>query len=195
MIYRILSLEPFRTWKQDPIKNLRLAKVTRLFEGYNSFNLDVLQSNINGNYTDDSFLNRLYNMLIGYLIETGIDDDEDDEIIVPPGYLPIMTIHQSKGLEFPFVFVVMKLGREGKVGAAQMLEQTLAPFRQVLYPRDTINPEDLAIEDDIRLLYVAYSRAQNGLILIGTSDQIKKHIYVPNRNNQEFKRNTFALKI
>ncbi|MHC0066863.1 UvrD-helicase domain-containing protein [Nostoc sp. UIC 10890] len=195
IIYRILSREPFKTWKQDPIKNLRLAKVTRLFEGYNSFNLDVLQSNINGNYTDDSFLNRLYNMLIGYLIETGIDDDEDDEIIFPPGYLPIMTIHQSKGLEFPFVFVVMKLGREGKVGAAQMLEQTLAPFRQVLYPRDTRNPEDLAIEDDIRLLYVAYSRAQNGLILIGTKDQIKNHISVPNRNHQEFQRNTFALKI
>ncbi|WGV24596.1 DEAD/DEAH box helicase [Halotia branconii] len=145
IVYRILSLEPFRTWRQEPIKNLRLAKVTRLFEGYNSFSLDVLQSNTAGNYIDDSFLNRLYNMYVSYLIETGIDD-EDEEIIVPPGYLPIMTIHQSKGLEFPFVFVVMKLGREGKVGSAQMLEQTLAPFRQVLYPRATRKPEDLAIE-------------------------------------------------
>ncbi|MBR8834354.1 MAG: hypothetical protein DSM106950_10045 [Stigonema ocellatum SAG 48.90 = DSM 106950] len=76
-----------------------------------------------------------------------------------------------------------------------MLEQTLAPFRQALYQRDTRQPEDLAIEDDIRLLYVAYSRAQYGLILIGTQDQIKNHIAVPNRNHVEFKRNMFAITI
>lgn len=195
IIYRILSREPFTTWKQEPERNLRLSKVTRLFEGYNSFNLDVLVANAAGTEIDDNFLNRFYYMFASYLIETGIDDDEDDEVIVPQGSLPIMTIHQSKGLEFPFVFVVMKLGQEGKTGAAQMLEQTLASFRQDLYPRSTRQPQDLAIEDDIRLLYVAYSRAQYGLILIGTQTQIKNHIAVPNRDHLEFKRSTFATTI
>lgn len=195
IIYRILSREPFSIWKQNPEINLRLSKVTRLFEGYNSFNLDILRANTAGTDVDDSFLNQFYTMFASYLIEAGIDDDEDEEVIVPQGSLPIMTIHQSKGLEFPFVFVVTKLGQEGKVGAAQMLEQTLAPFRQVLYPRVTRQPEDLAIEDDIRLIYVAYSRAQYGLILVGTQDQIKNHIAVPNRNHVEFKRNMFAITI
>ncbi|MDJ0578633.1 ATP-dependent helicase [Crocosphaera sp.] len=193
IIYRILAQEPFLTWRQDPVRNLRLSKVTRLFEGYNSFNLDSLRANYTGTEIDSSFLNRFYNMFVSYLIEAGIDEDEDDEVIVPEGSLPIMTIHQSKGLEFPFVFVVTKLGREGQVGAAQQLEQTLAPFRQNLYPRVTRTPEDLAIEDDIRLLYVAYSRAQYGLILIGTKTQIKSHIAVPNRDHLEFQRNTDAL--
>ena len=195
IIYRILSREPFTTWKQEPERNLRLSKVTRLFEGYNSFNLDVLVVNDSGTEIGDNFLNRFYNMFASYLIETGIDDDEDEEVIVPQDSLPIMTIHQSKGLEFPFVFVVMKLGQEGKIGAAQMLEQTLAPFRQDLYSRTTRQPQDLAIEDDIRLLYVAYSRAQYGLILIGTQAQIKNHIAVANRDHLEFKRNTFATTI
>lgn len=195
IIYRILSREPFSIWKQNPEKNLRLSKVTRLFEGYNSFNLDILRANTAGTDIDDSFLNQFYSMFVSYLIEAGIDDDEEEEVIVPQGSLPIMTIHQSKGLEFPFVFVVTKLGQEGKVGASQMLEQTLAPFRQVLYPRFTRQPEDLAVEDDIRLLYVAYSRAQYGLILVGTQDQIKNHIAVPNRNHVEFKRNIFAITI
>lgn len=195
IIYRILSREPFTTWKKDPERNLRLSKVTRLFEGYNSFNLDVLVANAAGMEIDDNFLNRFYTMFASYLIETGIDDDEDEEVIVPQGSLPIMTIHQSKGLEFPFVFVVMKLGQEGKFGAAQILEQTLAPFRQDLYLRNTRQPQDLAIEDDIRLLYVAYSRAQHGLILVGTQNQIKNHIAVCNRDHLEFKRSTFVITI
>lgn len=206
IIYRILSCEPFTIWQNDRERNLRLSKVTRLFEGYNSLNLDVLIANAAGTEIDDNFLNRFYYMFASYLIETGIDDDEDEEVIVPQGSLPIMTIHQSKGLEFPFVFVVMKLGQEGRIGAAQMLEQTLASFRQDLYPRTTRKPQDLAIEDDIRLLYVAYSRAQYGLVLIGTKDQIKGkkikgtknyegHISVPNRNYEEFQRDISAITI
>ncbi|OLD63968.1 MAG: hypothetical protein AUF65_00745, partial [Chloroflexi bacterium 13_1_20CM_50_12] len=39
IMYRILSREPFRSWRQDPLRNQRLAKVTRLFESYHSFNL------------------------------------------------------------------------------------------------------------------------------------------------------------
>jgi len=195
IIYRILSREPFITWKQDPVINLRLSKLTRLFEGYNSFKLDALRANAAGTGLDDNFLNRFYNMFASYLIEAGIDDDEDEEVIVPQGSLPIMTIHQSKGLEFTFVFIVTKLGQEGNVGAAQMLEQTLAPFRQTLYPTPVRQPNELAVEDDIRLLYVAYSRAQYGLILVGTKDQIKNHVAVPGRDAEAFRRNTVALTI
>ncbi|MEQ9623006.1 ATP-dependent helicase [Coleofasciculus chthonoplastes] len=195
IIYRILSREPFSTWQQDPIRNLRLSKVTRLFEGYNSFNLDVLRANSAGTALDDHFLNRFYYMFASYLIEAGIDDDEDEEVIVPQGSLPIMTIHQSKGLEFPLVFLVTKLGQEGKVGAAQMLEQTLGPFRQTLYPTTARQPNELAVEDDMRLLYVAYSRAQYGLILVGTKKQMTNHVAVPGRDVEEFRRNTVALTI
>lgn len=195
IIYRILSREPFQTWKQDPVINLRLSKLTRLFEGYNSFKLDALRANATGTDLDDNFLNRFYNMFASYLIEAGIDDDEDEEVIVPQGSLPIMTIHQSKGLEFPFVFLVTRLGQEGRVGAAQMLEQTLDPFRQTLYPTTARQPTELAVEDDIRLLYVAYSRAQYGLILVGTRQQIENHVAVPGRDAETFRRHTVALTI
>ena len=33
------------------------------------------------------------------------DDEEDEDVIVPLGMVPVMTMHQSKGLEFPIVFV------------------------------------------------------------------------------------------
>ena len=187
IIYRILSREPFSTWKKDPEKNLRLSKVTRLFDSYNSFDLDGLRSNSMGTALDDSFLNQFYNMFVSYLSQTGIDDDEDEEVIVPPGSLPIMTIHQSKGLEFPIVFVA-QLGKKGEVGAAQILEQELERFRQDLYSRTTRKPDILAVEDDIRLLYVAYSRAKDGLILVATNDQIKNHVAAPGRDGDAFRR-------
>jgi DNA helicase-2/ATP-dependent DNA helicase PcrA len=192
IIYRILALEPFRTWQQDPVMNLRLSKVSRLFDGYHSFKLDGLRSNLAGTDLDKSFLDRFYTMFVSYLIEAGIDDDEDEEAIAPQGYLPVMTIHQAKGLEFPFVFVA-QLGQKGQVGAAQILEQDLAPFRQDIYSRNTRSPELLAVEDDIRLLYVAYSRAQYGLILVGTQDHIKNNVAAPGRNHVEFRRNTTVI--
>ena len=98
ILYRILAREPFRTWQQDSVRHQRLSKVTRLFDGYHSFKLDGLRSNSSGTDLDQSFLNQFYMMFISYLIEAGIDDDEDEEVIVPQGYLPIMTIHQAKGL-------------------------------------------------------------------------------------------------
>jgi DNA helicase II / ATP-dependent DNA helicase PcrA len=192
IIYRILALEPFRTWQQDPIMNLRLSKVSRLFDGYHSFKLDGLRSNSNGTDLDPTFLNRFYTMFVSYLIEAGIDDDEDEEVIAPQGFLPVMTIHQAKGLEFPFVFVA-QLGQKGQVGAAQILEQDLAPFRQDIYSRNTRSPELLAVEDDIRLLYVAYSRAKHGLILVGTQDHIKNNVAAPGRKQVEFRRNTLVI--
>ena len=131
-------------------------------------------------------------MFISYIIDAGIDDDEDEEVIVPQGYLPVMTIHQAKGLEFPFV-LVGQLGKKGEVGAAQFLEQDLEPFRQDIYPRSTRTPELLAVEDDIRLLYVAYSRAQYGLILVGTKEHIQNHVAAPGRNYTNFRQNTLAI--
>ena len=192
ILYRILAQEPFRTWQQDPVRNLRLSKVTRLFDGYHSFKLDGLRSNASGTDLDPNFLRQFYWMFISYLIEAGIDDDEDEEVIVPKGYLPIMTIHQAKGLEFPFVFVA-QLGQSTRVGSAHILERDLAPFRQELYTRTTRQPEELAVEDDIRLLYVAYSRAQYGLILVGTQNHIKNHVAAPGRDFVEFKINTKVI--
>jgi len=188
IIYHILALEPFRTWQKDPVRNLRLSKLSRLFDGYHSFKLDGLRASTEGDL-DPTFLNRFYTMFISYLIEAGIDEEEDEEVIVPQGSLPIMTIHQAKGLEFPFVFVA-QLGKKGDVGAAHILEQDLEPFREELYPRNTRDPELLVVEDDIRLLYVAYSRAQYGLILVGTPTHIRDHVAAPGRNHVEFRRNT-----
>lgn len=187
ILFRIISLEPFRTWRQNPERNLRLSKVTRLIESYHSMNLDALRADPGGNALAPNFLEQFYYMFIGYLIDTGIDDDEDEEVVVPQGSLPFMTIHQSKGLEFPFV-IVTQMGNSPRTGAAQILENELAPFRRDLYPRTTRTPDVLAVEDDIRLMYVAYSRAEYGLIMVGTPGQLRDSVTIPSRDFTNFRR-------
>ena len=194
ILYRILALEPFHTWRQDPSRSFRLAKVTRLFESYHTFNMDWLRADATGHALAESFLNRFYRMFLSYLIDTGVDDDEDEDVIVPQGYLPVMTIHQSKGLEFPFV-IVGQLGQAPRVGSAQILEQDLAPFRQELYHRTVRLPATLAVEDDIRLLYVAYSRAEYSLLLAATTAQLKNinAVATPARDYVDFRRTVQAV--
>ena len=185
--YRILALEPFRTWRADPSRNFRLSKLTRLLEAYHSNRQDLLRSSASGAGLDAGFVQSFYYAFVGYLTSTGIDEDEDDEVIVPRGYLPIMTIHQSKGLEFPVV-IVGQLGGASSPGAAQELEVRLEPYRRRLYPRALRSPQQLAVEDDIRLLYVAYSRAQVGLVLAGTVDHFRSHVAAPGRDWESFRR-------
>lgn len=189
ILFRILALAPFRDWRQDPSRNARLGKVTRLFDSYHSFGLDALRSDAMGTSIDCAFLGRLFQTFFSYLIDAGIDDDEDEDVVVPLGYLPVMTIHQSKGLEFPFV-IVAQLGDKSRVGAAQHLEHELSPYRNDLYSRNSQPPADLAVEDDIRLLYVAYSRAECALIMAATPSHLKNNVAVPARDFTAFRRNT-----
>lgn len=83
--------------------------------------------------------------LTGYLqdlaLYTNFDYKENNDCI------KIMTIHQSKGLEFPVVFV------------AGMSEGTFPSYRTVIERRLR------GLEEERRLAYVAYTRAENSLYL------------------------------
>lgn len=186
VVYRVLALEPFVSWRTSPERNLRLSKITRLVEGYHSLSMDLLWANDAGTGLSDSVRSNFFYMLASYLVDAGIDDDEDEEVIVPMGKLPFMTIHQSKGLQFPVVFVA-GLGKDGREGASQRLEHELAPFRQDLYPRPHHTLEALVTQDDVRLWYVAYSRAESALVLIASQDQLKGSSAIPGRDWKTFR--------
>jgi ATP-dependent helicase/nuclease subunit A len=95
----------------------------------------------------------------------------------------IMTIHQSKGLEFPVVFLPntgRKFNRLDSSGAiladrrSYLALQTVDEPRLIQYPsmatmvvRDTIDAQSTA--EEIRILYVALTRAREHLILIGSA--------------------------
>jgi DNA helicase-2/ATP-dependent DNA helicase PcrA len=174
IVYRILSMEPFASFQRDVEQDLRLSKVTRLIESFCAQYGRRLKMDKNWpGQVNNWWLTQFYYVFCGYLSTFGVDDDEDDEVISPPGRVPIMTIHQSKGLEFDFVFVGT-LGRSVAVDAAIRLQDLCRPYRRKP-PVFAHSTQDLAWHDDVRAHYVAYSRAKHALVLLATNSQLAKN--------------------
>lgn len=187
--YYLLSLEPFKTWQQDPIRRVRLGKLTQLFESYNSMPVfdskagvsrpgvtrGFLQtSTTHPGEVNEYWLCSFYHLFLGYVLDAGFDDEEDGDTICPPGMVPIMTMHQSKGLEFPFVFVG-HMGENPKPSAAHELETLFTLYYENPARKFSRPPaQERAELDMIRQYYVAYSRAKYALILLGTKQQFAK---------------------
>jgi DNA helicase-2/ATP-dependent DNA helicase PcrA len=170
ILYRILAHEPFVTYQGSPNKDLRLSKITRLFEAFCAqYGRGLYTDNTAAGRVSGYFLNGFYYGYCGYLSDKGIDDDEDDEAICPTGYFPIMTFHQAKGLEFDFVFVGT-LAQTVSSNNAHQLEVDFRPYRQSP-PSIVHSIADAQWHDEIRQHYVAFSRAKNALILIASDSQ------------------------
>ena len=117
------------------------------------------------------------------IAEDEVSVDEDIIPSVPRDRLQLMTIHQSKGLEFPLVIV--------DAGTRFRINHRLQRFLRfpdnpsnVTQVEDDIEPYiqdqlraqrsalDRTFDDLTRLYYVAYSRAQSILLLIGNDTQL-----------------------
>jgi len=103
----------------------------------------------------------LFNQFFRYLLDGGIDEYEDESEYAPSGCVSFMTIHQSKGLEFPIVVV-------GSLGAVPTKSYTdLDEILETKYlSRPPFEPLEMTKYFDFRrLYYTAFSRAQNLLVL------------------------------
>jgi DNA helicase-2/ATP-dependent DNA helicase PcrA len=98
------------------------------------------------------FMSFLYSLF--RLGETEYEDANDP---FPRGRIPFLTIHQSKGLEFP----VVVLGNPRKDAKLQRMEEIVRP----LLDREGEPLERMANFDVMRMFYVALSRAKNLLII------------------------------
>lgn len=106
-------------------------------------------------------LRDLFNQFLRFLMDGGIGEYEDDSEYAPSGCVSFLTIHQSKGMEFPVVIV----GSLNGVPRKQYSE--LDEILESGYlSRPTFEPlEETKHFDFNRLFYTAYSRAQNLLVL------------------------------
>ena len=175
ILYRILSRQPFVGYQSDPERDLRLSKLTRLFEAFcaqygRQLRIDKTQAGELPRWWYGNF----YYGLCGYMAQERLNDDEDEDVTCPPGYFPIMTVHQAKGLEFDFVFVG-NLGMSVWNSSSHHIEQDLRQYRR--NPPAVSHPiADAQWHDDIRQHFVAYSRARYSLILVASDAQLRKQV-------------------
>lgn len=109
----------------------------------------------------ENTLRNLFNNYLRFLIEGGIEEYEDYDAYSLSGCISIMTIHQSKGLEFPIV-IVGSLGNVPRKDHGDIDE--MLQYRY--YSKPPFEPIDqIKFFDFYRLYYTAFSRAQNLLVL------------------------------
>ena len=112
----------------------------------------------------DLTLTQFFNQFLRFLKDGGIGEYEDDSEYAPSGCVSFLTIHQSKGLEFPVVIVgsLFSVPRKQYSDLDILLEQGGYLSRQSFEPMDEMKNYDF-----YRLYYTAFSRAQNLLVLTG----------------------------
>lgn len=178
LFYILISFAPFTTWQADPERTARLAKLTRILETYTSMpppdsplrTRNLLATSAQGGEISRRWLNAFYWGLVGILEQEGLDDEEDEFDPFPAGRLPFLTIHQAKGLQFPFVFVAMSDNQPVGPSPAHEAEDLLQPYR--MFQPSAQSPAGVRAEQDLaRLFYVAHSRAQYALTILVTHTQ------------------------
>ena len=112
-------------------------------------------------------LTGLFNQYFRFLKDGGMGEFEDETEYAPSGCVSFLTIHQSKGLEYP---VVVTCSLEAVPRKAHSdLDEIL---QEKYYDKPPYEPfEQIKMFDFWRLYYTAFSRAQNLLVLSG---EIKK---------------------
>ena len=142
-----------------------------------------------------SILEAIWNIFLP--IATG--DVAIDEALLetlPSNRLNIMSIHQSKGLEFPMVIVdvgskfknndvrTQNLRFPKKEPCYTVMEESIRKYSEL--GEDERSEKDKSFDDLTRLYFVAFSRAEHILILVGLNKAIdgysykQKHKSIPN---------------
>ncbi|MGG6242872.1 UvrD-helicase domain-containing protein [Nodosilinea sp. AN01ver1] len=160
LFYRLCAFSPFKPWfdlaergeDEGPICNLGL--ITQYLSRFIDGNSPVLTA---GFLSDNKFLNAFFMRFIYSLYRLGESEFENAEDPFPKGRIPFLTIHQSKGLEFP----VVVLGNPRKDPKVQPIEKIVRP----LIDREGEPLDRMAEFDVMRMFYVALSRAENLLVL------------------------------
>lgn len=158
--YELLAFEPFSRFLKNENRARNLATISQLLTTFQNYYGITLVTGKNKEWIP----RQLFSSFFKFLLATGIDDYEDPNNPIPPGYVQIMTIHQSKGLEFPVV-AVGSLSKKKRT--VKQIDRDLAGY----YHRTPFEPDSLITSfDAMRQFYVAFSRAEKILVLTTAED-------------------------
>ena len=165
LIYQLFQFKPFNDYlgidlksgvtDERPARNLSiLTSILGKYEYLHRIDVFTEKNVVDG-------VNKFFNMYFRFLYEGGITEYEDDSEYAPSGCVSFMTIHQSKGMEFPIV-MVDSLNATPRSSSDSLIEE----IENKYFHRELFETRaDIKFFDFWRLYYTAFSRAQNLLVL------------------------------
>lgn len=146
---------------------------------------------LSGTTYDDNSVRDAIREVFEPIAEGEVEVDEEIMPYVPRAVFPIMTIHQAKGLEFPLVIV--DVGSDFRTNHhtqrpfrysqnildIHLTEDQIANHSPVGLARQQGTGLDRAFDDLTRQYFVAKSRPQNILLLVGLTSQLRQGNPVP----------------
>lgn len=171
LIYQLFQFDLFKrilntdsqhgAYKLRAVRNLALmTQIIGKYEYLNSISI-LTSSHIKKNVED------LFNLYLRLLYDGGISEYEDDSEYAPSGCVSFLTIHQSKGMEFPVVFVDSLQSSPRKQYTDFDVE-----LEDKFFEKNAFEPyEYVKFFDFWRLYYTAFSRAQDLLVLTCNVDE------------------------
>ena len=177
LMYQLFEFQPFAgildTEMDVGVVDIRparnLAKLTQIVGKFEYLHrVDVLDAGeYRGKRRIDQNTELLFNMYLRLLFDGGITEYEDDSEYAPSGCVSFLTIHQSKGMEFPIV-LVDSLANVPRKNTNDLMMQ----IEERYFKRPAFEPYGVTKYFDFwRLYYTAFSRAQDLLILTCNEDK------------------------
>lgn len=166
LLYQMFAFEPFSkligtdvscgVTDIRPLRNIALfTQIVGRFEHLHTINI-LTPKGI------DSNTEKFFNLYLKLLFSEGVSEYEDDSEYAPSGCVSFLTIHQSKGLEFPIVLV----DSLSDTPRMQPGFERMSMIEESYYRRPAFEPADMVKFFDFwRKYYTAFSRAQNLLVL------------------------------
>ena len=165
LLYEMFQFEPFKGYLSIDLNkgiiDQRQARNLALFSELLA-KFEYAQNIILLTYKNmESIVDKFFNNYLRFLMDGGIGEYEDDSEYAPSGCISFLTIHQSKGMEFPIV-IVDSLGSVPKHRNNGILDKVYNTYqrRKMFEPNESIKYFDFW-----RAYYTAFSRAQDMLIL------------------------------
>ncbi len=181
----------FPAFQDDPEAQVYLEAITRTVAAASTFSGYKAAVQRDSPHRERSIDGAIRDVLVP-IAEDLVAVDEEIMPSVPRDRLNIMTIHQAKGLEFPLVIVDVSSDFD-KAHAAQRFkrfpvqESTVARLENDLADVTPVGPArrkrtgmQRTFEDLIRLYYVAYSRPQSLLMLVGCQQGLQYRTKIKN---------------
>jgi DNA helicase-2/ATP-dependent DNA helicase PcrA len=175
--FKLLSWFPFL--RDDPEGQVYLEAISRAISQAASFSSYRSSIVFNDPIHEQNSIRHAISDIFAPIAESNVEVDEDIMPSIPRNHFCFMTIHQAKGLEYPLVIVDVSSDYRTNHHSQRfrrfpenpsnvaIMEDDLAPHSQIGPLRQARSGMDRTFDDLVRLYYVAYSRPECILMLVG----------------------------